>query len=140
LVVLLLIAAAPAMSKANSTDPPSGSPAGAIYQLPVDTGRQDAAPRPDGDGAGSGLPDSTFRSDNNFGTSSTVPGDPRAGENPGGSGDAQGGGSDSATPVVQAAGDNGDPSEPRTYLLLAVIVGVGAFMGLAGSRSARNNS
>src|SRR5688572_11487376 len=86
LVALWVAVPAPA----QSDDPSSGSPSGTIYRLPVDAGRRDAAPRPDGDPSGGGIPGSTFRSDNNFGTSSVVPGDP-SGKGDGG-GDGSGGG------------------------------------------------
>ncbi len=47
----------------------------------MDTGRRDAAPRDrGGEGSGSGVAGSNFRSENDFGTSAYVPGDPRADE------------------------------------------------------------
>jgi hypothetical protein len=67
-------------------DPPTGSPAGAVYELPLERGRSDGAPKtgggPSGEGgaggaaggAGSGEAASLYRSENNFGSSSRVPG------------------------------------------------------------------
>lgn len=75
-----------------SPDPTRGSPSGTIYEIPVDSGRHDAAPRPKdshGDqptggtttpasGGDAAAPDaqgdSPIHSDNGFGTSSVVPG------------------------------------------------------------------
>lgn len=85
----LVVAGAPAAVAQAQTAPPSDpsadSPAGVIYQLPLDTARQDAAPRPgssgsDGRGGGTATPTGTggplsaIRSENNFGSSSVVPG------------------------------------------------------------------
>jgi hypothetical protein len=80
-------------------DPPTGSPAGAVYELPLERGRAEAAPKgggtaapgaegdaagangaaandPDGGGESGGEEGSLYRSENNFGSSSHVPGMP----------------------------------------------------------------
>ncbi len=94
---LLLLAASlhPPTAYAAPGDPPSGSPAGAVYQLPLEQGRSDAAPKGSGGtgsgssggesaaggggsaGGGASQPGETgslYRSENNFGSSSRVPG------------------------------------------------------------------
>ncbi len=138
----------------SATDPSPGSPSGTIYQLPVDNGRRDAAPRPPSPSGSSNqtLP-STYRSENNFGTSSTVPGAAGAGEGGGkkagagsgsgsadGPGSADGSGRGQVGDLASVAADNGDPSEPLNFVLLALIVAVGAFLGLGASRARRNAS
>jgi len=59
-------------------DPPIGSPAGAVYELPLEQGRTDAAPRPPGssssDSGAASESGSLYRTENNFGSSSVVPG------------------------------------------------------------------
>jgi hypothetical protein len=76
-------------AQAASTDPAAGSPAGTIYQLPLDNARLDAAPpqtahespaqaAPGSSGGTTGpssrAPTSALRSENGFGSSGTVPG------------------------------------------------------------------
>jgi hypothetical protein len=95
-------------SASATGDPPTGSPAGAVYELPLERGRAEAAPKggggtavsgtdgggsgAEGEGAGaggdsgggqgggtggeSGAEGSLYRSENNFGSSSHVPGTP----------------------------------------------------------------
>lgn len=133
LVVLALLGPTAGAAQGQSTDPSPGSPAGTIYRLPVDNGRIDAAPRGDG---GAGLPASTFRSENNFGTSSSVPGDPRS-KGGGGGGGEKGGDDGSGLALSSAEVDTGDTSAPVAFLLLAVFVAVGALLGFSGVRSAR---
>jgi len=126
-------AAAGAQSPA-ATDPSPGSPPGTIYRLPVDTGRSDAAPRGNG---GDGLPTSTFRSENNFGTSSVVPGAPGDGGKGVGAGDASGLALGSA---AGARGETGETSELMAFSLLGLVVAVGALLGLMASRPGRHAS
>jgi len=93
LVAVLVAAPAPlASAQEPTTDPDAATPAGAIYQLPLDQARADAAPRRPAAGstnaagasgsAGSqrrAVPTSALRSENGFGSSSVVPGaEPRA--------------------------------------------------------------
>ena len=73
--VLLLPGVAGAQS---SSDPQASSPSGAIYEIPLEAGRRDAAPRGSSP-SGGGSPRSTYRSENNFGSSSGVPGASSAG-------------------------------------------------------------
>ena len=68
-------------SHAVQTDPSAKSPAGVIYQIPLDNARRDAAPvlpvgshgGPGSGGPGSGEP-SSIHSENGFGSASKVPG------------------------------------------------------------------
>jgi hypothetical protein len=117
-----------------------------VYELPVDDGRRDAAP-PNGGGngsggAGGGAPSSSFRSENNFGTSSIVPGDPRAeggkqGQNEGVAGGNAGNAQavDSGVADPAAALDTGDTSSAQNYLLLALIAGGGLLLGVIAART-----
>jgi hypothetical protein len=131
----------------ESTDPEPGSPPGRVYELPVDTGRKDAAPR--GGDSGSNGPSSTFRSDNNFGTSSSVPGGPGGGAQggSGGSGSGGSGGSGSGdggdanvSGLEQTAFDTGDPSPGGGYALLIVVALGGLLLGVAAARVRVSNS
>lgn len=72
------LASGTASAQDPGNDPAGGSPSGTVYEIPLDRGRDDAAPRGGyspstrraaGSGGGSAI-----RSDNGFGTSSTVPG------------------------------------------------------------------
>jgi hypothetical protein len=130
-----------------SGDPNPGSPPRAVYELPLDIARKDAAPRPKGSGNKSGSSSSGFRSENNFGSSAIVPGDPRDG---GGGGAAAGGagaagagaagGEDSGLAPAAASLDTGDPSESRGYLLLGLILVVGVLLGLPSARSRNSDA
>ena len=132
-----------------STDPPPGSPPGRVYELPVDTGRKDAAPR--GGESGSNASGSTFRSENNFGTSANVPGDPGGGSS--GSGGWQRrlrigrigrigrGGDDTVSGLEKAATlDTGNPSAGGGYALLIVVALGGVLLGVAAARTRVSNS
>lgn len=166
------------------SDPSADSPAGVIYQIPLDTARWDAAPRrrarggvgnapsrggerggePRGGGGGVAPPPgagpgvSPIRSENNFGSSSTVPGIPvgSAGAGRGaaetasrthatgagrpddasdrrrsGSG-AQPSAAGSSSPL---AGDDDGPSPGLAIALLAVTALVGVGAGTAATRA-----
>jgi hypothetical protein len=122
------------------SDPSGNTPAGSVYELPVDKGRSDAAPG--GEGGEGGAQDgplgngSLYRSENNFGTSALVPGTlpaPRPGE---------GDGDDDATAVqAAAAGDpvstsgEGDVSEPGAIALIALLAAGGVGIGFLSRRS-----
>ena len=111
----------------------------------MDTGRKDAAPR--GGDSGTNGSASTFRSENNFGTSANVPGDP--GDKGGGSGSGGDGGSggsgdagdDAVSGLEQAAAiDTGDPSPGSGYALLIVVALGGVLLGIAAARVRVSNS
>jgi hypothetical protein len=143
----MLLPAAPSIAQ-TTNDPSAGSPPGAVYELPVGRGRSDAAPRGDrgnggangdgGDAAGSepvspsgdtAAEDSLYRSENNFGTSSKVPGDPgaKAIRAP-----------DPAAPrdtSRSSAADVGDTSETGAIILIALLAAGGIGIGLIARRN-----
>jgi hypothetical protein len=82
---------------------------------------------------------STYRSENNFGTSANVPGDPRAS---GGGGAAAGAGAAAggALAAGTAAADTGDTSAPLGIALLIVMIAVGTVLGVALARARRGAS
>jgi hypothetical protein len=152
-ISLLLAALLPAAASAqSSTDPSAGSPPAAVYQIPLANGRTDAAPRSKHSGGSSadasgsaGSPSgssggSLYRSENNFGSSSEVPGTADAGpadsDKAGGQSttDRSGTGDPSLPP---AAVDSGHTSLPASLGLLALIVVAGAGIGYIALRSRR---
>ena len=173
LLVALVPAASPAV--AQTGDPAAGSPSGVIYEIPLDNARLDAAPRrrggngggSGGDGSGDGQGTagsesqggtvSPIRSENGFGSSSTVPGaagiaakkaasgnDARASGTGGDGTGAQGsGGSSGNTAAGSAEGirDAGSasitPSRSRAYVLLLLALVLAAGLGIAGRYVAR---
>jgi cobalamin biosynthesis Mg chelatase CobN len=115
---IFAIAPVAAQAAGLPSDPDAGSPSGTVYELPLDSARRDAAPRPsqgregrsqtgsrDGDASG----DSPIRSENNFGSSADVPGVDGSGTADGSagggssSGDADGGSSSSDEASAGAA-------------------------------------
>jgi len=178
---LLLLAASlhPPTAYSAPGDPPSGSPAGAVYQLPLEQGRSDAAPKGGGGtaaevggggngtagggaaggGGGSGTrggaagaggeageSSSLYRSENDFGSSSRVPG-VAAGTGPGaaGSGGQSAGGAGAAAGSAAIGGgivaaetaDTGNTSIPASILLLAAIAVVAIAVGILSRRYSR---
>jgi hypothetical protein len=148
------LAVLPATATAQILDPgaPSpGTPQANQYEIPVQAGRHDAAPprAQHKSGSGSG---SLYRSENNFGSSSVVPGDPGGGGGPsGGAGAGAGsGGGGAAGAVAGAAGaataatansqnplDTGVPSTSAAYTTLPLIIALGVVIGIAGVRMRR---
>lgn len=111
----------------------------------MDTGRKDAAPR--GGDSGTNPSASTFRSENNFGTSANVPGDPggggasgSGGSGSGGSGSGEGGDENLSALEQAAAIDTGDPSPGGGYALLIVVALGGVLLGVAAARVRVSNS
>lgn len=143
LVALSALAVFTPSSAAQDTgDPSAGSPAGAVYELPFEKGRRDAAPKgaghagagvtgtdgssADGTATGTeGTDGSLYRTENNFGSSSRVPGSSDAGA---------GGGEEAIAGALAADSDAGDPSPARGYGLLGLIALAGAALGLAMRR------
>lgn len=142
------------------SDPQADSPAGTVYKIPFDDGRKDGAPRaraprgedpsPSSDLGGAatgGAGDSPIRSENNFGSSSQVPGVAKSGERPATDGDgrAEGdepGGSDrpataARLSAVSGSTDEGAPSSALTVSLLALIAVVGIAVGTGAARARR---
>src|SRR4051794_25123848 len=112
---LLLLPATAAAQTLDPGAPSPGTPQGNQYEIPVQAGRHDAAPPRAQHKSGSG--GSLYRSENNFGSSSVVPGDPGSGG--GGQGGAGGGaGAGGGTPGARgaasgaAAGGGGRPQPP----------------------------
>jgi hypothetical protein len=167
LLLLPLLAHAPAAygaSVANPGDPPAGSPAGAIYQLPFEKGRADGAPKGSGGtgagGSGGTEESSYYRTENHFGSSSEVPDDPAGGSGSsaaggssgaggsgsnGGSGGSGGGGGEGsgggnggeALASGTNAGevtDSGNTSLPTNFALLAAILAIGGGVAVISLR------
>jgi hypothetical protein len=160
------MAAAPASSSGQAlpSDPEADSPSGVVYELPVDRARKDAAPQPDGvsskgggagessgsapaagSGAVGGVTAGSIRSENNFGTSSEVPGASTGRKRSGAGGQDDDTSGDvpalndvaRVAPTSSAATDG--PSDGVVYPLLAALLAVGAGIGaVAGRRSLRN--
>lgn len=157
-------------------DPEAGSPSEGVYELPLEKGREDAAPgsggttAPEGGGGSGGSEGSggggeeespsNYRSENNFGSSSEVPGvgHPTAGGG-GTNGEASGSGSagagqgsgtgGAASGDGKSAGgaeiertaaevpDTGNTSVAGNLALLAVIVLLAALAGVFAKRRLR---
>lgn len=146
-------------------DPEAGSPSGSVYELPLDSARSDAAPggggttapapaSPDsgagggstaeGEGGEGGEGTSYYRSENNFGSSSEVPGTAKADNGPsgdggggGGAGGGSGGGAASSDLTAQntsAPVDTGNTSVAGTLALLAAIAALAAGLGALAMR------
>jgi hypothetical protein len=144
-LVLTSLALLPSAAFGQTADPgapAAGTPPANQYEIPTQAGRKDAAPPNAQRNANSG---SLYRTDNNFGTSAIVPGDPRDGGGNGGSGGTGGtGGTGSGTGSGSGSGsgdsgglDTGAPSELATYTTLPLIVLLGAVIGVAGVRMRR---
>ncbi len=147
-------------------DPPTGSPAGAVYELPLEQGRADGAPKGGGgtsagggggsatSGGGSttaagaaaaGEAGSLYRSENNFGSSSRVPGIAAAtGGSSGGPGAAGGaagaagaGGAIAGAALAGEATDAGNTSVGGSIALLVAIALVAIAAGLLSRRYAQ---
>jgi molecular chaperone DnaK len=172
---LLLLAASlhPPTAYSAPGDPPSGSPAGAVYQLPLEQGRSDAAPKGNGGtgaeaggdtggraagadstGSATGADESgsLYRSENNFGSSSRVPGVAAARANGSSRGNASGAaaaggqsaGSAGAGSAAIAGGviaaetaDTGNTSIPASIVLLGAIALLAVAVGILSRRYAR---
>lgn len=139
----------PSAASAQLGDPSPGTPQANQYEIPVQAGRHDAAPPKDQGSSGGG---SLYRSDNNFGSSSVVPGDPggggggpAGGAGAGGSGGSGGGGvaagaAGAAGAAVASSGDTldtGSPSTSAAYTTLPLIIALGIVIGIAGVRMRR---
>jgi hypothetical protein len=149
---LALMVSSPALAQSNdptANDPSADSPSGTIYEIPLDDGRADAAPRTTGGDAGSGAPSSSIRSANGFSSSSQVPGTADTG-GASASGSASGGGSRSggtagsgstkrgssapgeaqATPaIVRQAAGGGSLARSTLLIVLGLLVAAGLAAG-----------
>jgi len=157
-----------ALGQSLPSDPEADSPSGVVYELPVDRARKDAAPHREasnressggssttssGDSATvAGVSAGSIRSENNFGTSSQVPGAPKkhkrsdegnggAAAGGGGSGGSGGSAVDRVAGVAASSATAQGPSDGVVFPLLAVLLAVGAGIGvIAGRRSLRGRS
>jgi hypothetical protein len=144
------------------SDPEADSPSGVVYEIPVERGRKDAAPRrgttqsqDDGAGGGSsggdqsggsgavgGTSETSIRSENHFGTSSEVPGVPADGRAPSKdrTTDANRNGDDTSVADVAraAAGSTATstegPSEGVVFPLVAALLAAGLVIGVVARR------
>jgi hypothetical protein len=149
-VVSVVLMAMPTGASAQSlpSDPDAGSPAGKVYELPVDRARKDAAPRqgssqPDDGGStessgDTGQADPSIRSENNFGTSSSVPGVERR-DRAAGSERAKDRVGRAVEGVGQIAGGSAarageGPSEGVVFSLVGVLLAVGGVIGVVAAR------
>ena len=137
-IAMLASASPTAFAQTLPSDPEPDSPSGVMYELPLDSGRGDAAPRAGGgtggsDDAASGgqaaaeRKATSIRSENNFGSSSVVPGAEPSDREGGGSGPG-----DSPEPAPTAGSSpevlgtptpsSDGPSEDIIFPMLALIV------------------
>jgi hypothetical protein len=138
------LALLPSAAAAQTADPSPGTPQANQYEIPVQAGRHDAAPPKDRPNSGGG---SLYRSNNNFGSSSVIPGDPGGG---GGGTGGTGGAAGSSAPAaagVAAAGvgaaanrnalDTGSPSTGAALTTLPLIIALGVVIGIVGAKMRR---
>lgn len=145
----LLVPSAASGQTADTGAPTAGSPPANQYEIPLQAGRKDAAP-PNAQGKGNSNSGSLYRSNNNFGSSSVIPGDPGSGggdggaggaggtgDNPTGSASGSGSGGDSGSANDSNGLDTGAPSELAAYTTIPLLVILGAVIGIAGVRMRR---
>jgi len=160
--MLMLPVGASAQETQQPSDPEADSPSGVVYELPFDRVRRDAAPRRGerngrrragsrGDGGAGGQTDggsgggpapgrepTSIRSENNFGSSSEVPGlDDDADLAAGGSLGRDGGNGFSRQPTTASTGG---PSDAAIISLLGLILIVGGGLGVMAARARRRSS
>ena len=148
-------------------DPPIGSPAGSVYVLPLEQGRADAAPKGSGGtgagggsagaaGGGASQPGETgslYRSENNFGSSSRVPGLAAVGTGGGSSGGAGGaatgvpgsgaGGAGAGGAIIgggAVAAQVSDAGNTSPVAGIALLVGIGGIAVAVGVFSRRKRA
>jgi hypothetical protein len=178
-VVVLIPGVALAQTNQLPSDPDADSPSGTVYEIPLEKARKDAAPkRSDGDtsvgsgsrgngsqdggtgstsspdsaaGAGVAGRESLYRSENNFGSSSQIPGvDDRRKQARTRSADGSTKATDGTSPTSQEraianvgatsqAAASG-PSNAVVIALLVLLLAVGTIVGVAASRRRRDSS
>ncbi len=171
-VLVLIPGVALAQTNQLPSDPDADSPSGTVYEIPLEKARKDAAPKPSGGGSGDPAQDggtgpaptpdasaesgvagreSLYRSENNFGSSSQIPGvddrRKRARSAPS-DGSGRSGDDTSATSRERAIADVGVTSQARAsgpsnavvIPLLVLLLVIGAIVGVAASRRRRGSS
>jgi hypothetical protein len=156
LLVSAVVMAIPSAAAAQGlpSDPEADSPSGVVYEIPAERGRKDAAPNgtrtSQGDQAGGGSPavggasETSIRSDNNFGTSSNVPGAASKERGRSNGGDGEGRSGDDGSSVGDVAADTArstaasteGPSDEVVFPLIVVLVAAGILIGIIASRRA----
>jgi cobalamin biosynthesis Mg chelatase CobN len=146
-----------AAAQSVPSDPEADSPSGVIYEIPADRAREDAAPRREtprretqrsqGNGGTAGS-EISIRSENNFGTSSDVPGaDADGGRSDGtrkGAGASNGESESDGNSVADVASDaarssaatTDGPSDGVVFPLIVVLVAAGILVGVVAGRRA----
>jgi hypothetical protein len=130
-VVLQLFLASGTLAQGpSSSDPSHGSPAEAIYDIPLGPARLDAAPaRPDARPADPGV-GTAYRSENGFGSSTIVPG-----ATPAAARAARVASVQATHAVIRNRPPR--PSEPGFFILAGLVLVVGAYSGLLAARALR---
>jgi hypothetical protein len=145
----------PAATAQTTDDPAAGSPPRAVYQIPLESARSDAAPRKrseetapsagggnaggGNDGSGGSSSGSVYRSANDFGSSSKVPG----ADDPLTTASADNGTTSKAAAAIPdplSTANEGETSVPTAVFLLALIAVTGVGVGTMAVRSARRRS
>jgi hypothetical protein len=156
---LALLPSGAAAQSSLPSDPEADSPSGVIYEIPLERARKDAAPRQPGGGASGEDEETSIRSENNFGSSSEVPGVADAetgeadvaaegedgsggggsnGDDNGRSGKAREDNDGAAEDVARVASASSDgPSEAIVFPLLALLILGGALVGVIATRGRR---
>jgi hypothetical protein len=141
-----------AAAQSVPSDPEADSPSGVIYEIPADRAREDAAPRREtqrsqGNGGTAGS-EISIRSENNFGTSSDVPGADADGGRPDGTrkgagasnGESESDGNSVADVASDAARSSAattdGPSDGVVFPLIVVLVAAGILVGVVAGRRA----
>jgi hypothetical protein len=127
--LLLGMPATAAAEEPPRTDPEVGSPAEAVYGIPLEEARRDAAPH--------GIPGTAIRTEQGVGSSAEVPGDsggPAAGLDPETVAESERARRREAARA--AARVSGEPSGVATAALLVLVVGIAAAGGIGASRRA----
>ena len=164
-VVSAVVMAVPSVAAGQGapSDPEADSPSGVVYEIPAEQGREDAAPKdrtrqsqgetresqPGGDpSAAGGAAETSIRSENNFGTSSNVPGagsEDRGGSDRGEKGEGRSAGQrgesgsvgDVAADAARStAASTEGPSNEIVFPLIVVLVAAGSLIGVVASRRA----
>ena len=164
-VVSAVLMAVPSVAAGQGapSDPEADSPSGVVYEIPAEQGREDAAPKDrtrqsqggrggsqaGGDpSAGGATPETSIRSENNFGTSSNVPGAgsedrgaPDRGEKSEGRSAGQRDKGSSVKDVASeaarsTAASTEGPSDEVVFPLIVVLVAAGGLIGVVASRRA----